>query len=271
MIAIDRSYLDISARIQKVEDNRLPSFQINPLTSFTPIPWDQCGYGLGGSWSDPCGYEFDNSYDFQNWCNRNRFDAPIGYGQIDFSINRLLYISAGDYGIGFGLRVGNVFASGQLTVVQVERNGVATNSTQRSYVLAAVNRQSKNVVVEYIVGSDECYLGNGMDFPLATSGTMVVNTQADYDRLTGKNWTNAPEDIQRFNYAKNNLGVAYLGNVNSQVNYTIDRVAYRGPTAMVYVRKTIVVGGGVGSLTRPYFAFKLPKKVTGIKVIDVSN
>lgn len=269
MIAIDRSYLDISAKIQKVEDNRLPSFQINPLTTFTPIPWSPCGYGYGGGWSDPCGYGFDSPMEFQSWCERNRCDLPLGYNQIDFSVNRLFFISAGDYGLGFGLQIGDVFMSGSTAVVQVRRGGASNSRSQRSYVLASISKQTQNVMVEYLVNSDECYLGTGINFPMATAGTMVASSRQDYDRLTGKNLVGMPNSISEFDYTNANLGIAYLGRLNPGLGYVIDRVAYRGPTAMIYVKKSLS-SGGVINFTQPYFAFRLPKKVTGIKVIDAS-
>ena len=269
MIAVDRSYLDINAKIQKVENNQLPSFQINPLTTFTPMPWDQCGYGYGGRWSDPCGFGFDSPYDFQNWCGQNRLDYP-SFGQINFNLNRLVFISAGDYGLGYGIQIGDVFLSGQETVVQVRRNGVQLASSQRSYLLLSLGKQSRSYVVEYLINGQDCYVDGGAYLPFRSMGAWISTSSRDIERLALANAQTMPQSISGFDYAKGNLGVVFLGEQPPHVSYSVDRVAYRGSTAVVYVKKSVVVSG-LGSKTLPYFAFRFDKKIRAVKVVDVST
>lgn len=266
MIAIDRSYLDINAKIQKVEDNRLPSIQLNPLTSFTPMPWDQCGYGIGGLWNDPCGFGFDSPYDFRNWCNQNRLDYPI-YGSIDFNLNRLVFISAGDYGLGYGIQIGDVFLSGEETIVQVRRNEVRLAPTQRSYLLLSLGRGSKKYTVEYLVNGQDCYVDSGPYLPFRAAGAWVATGAKDFDRLAIAG-SPMPTSISGFDYTKGNLGVVFLGEQAPHVTYKVDRVAYRGATAVVYVKKSVIVSG-LASSTLPYFAFKFDKKIRTVKVVEM--
>ena len=266
MIAIDRTYLDLGAKFQRVEDNTLPSYQIGPMTTVTPLPWDPCGYGYGGGWSDPCGFAFDSSNEFQNWCDQNRFDAPFQTGQIDFRQNRLVFISAGDWGLGFGLQIGDVFLQGSETVVQVRRSGQSQATDKRSYLLLSMSKQSQKYSVEYLVSGQDCFLDQGQGLPLQKTTTSVFQSQKEWDRAaTGS--IDAPKSISSFDYSKSNLGVVYSPDMQPNVSYAIDRVAYRGSTAMVYMRKS-VSSVAIGS-RMPYFLFKFDKKVRAVKVIEM--
>ena len=266
MIAVDRTYLDLSAKFQRVEDNSLPSYQIGPMTTYTPLPWDPCGYGYGGGWSDPCGFGFDSPNEFQTWCDQNRFDSPYQTGQIDFRQNRLVFISAGDYGLGFGLQIGDVFLQGSETIVQVRRSGQSQAPDKRSYLLVSMTRQSKKYSVEYLVPGNECFVDQGQGLPFQTATTRVFQSLREWDRATDS-WANAPRSISSFDYGKSNMGVIYDPAVSPNVSYAIDRVAYRGSTAMVYMKKA-VTSLAVGP-KMPYFILKFDKKVRNIKVVEL--
>jgi PrcB C-terminal len=266
MIAIDRTLLDLSARFTKTEDNSLPSYSIAPGVTYTQLPWNPCGYGYGGSWSDPCGYGFDSPYEFESWCNQNNFDSPYQTGQIDFRQNRLVFISAGDYGLGYSLQIGDIFIRGGETVVQVRRNGRAT-STQRSYLLVSLGRESKKYNVEYLVSGNDCFVEQGRLLPLRQPGAWVFTSQRDWDRMQVDNGVFTPDSISKFDYAKSNLGIVYMGELPNSVSCSIDRVAYRGQTAMVYMRK--IVSSNLISRNVPYFVLKFDRKVRNIKVVDL--
>ena len=266
MIAVDRTYLDLGAKFQRVEDNALPSYQIGPLTTVTPLPWDPCGYGYGGGWSDPCGFGFDSPNEFQSWCDQNRFDSPFQTGQIDFRQNRLVFISAGDWGLGFGLQIGDIFLQGGETVVQVRRNGQSQAADKRSYLLLSMGRQTKKYNVEYLVSGQECFLDQGLGLPLLRTATTVFQSQKEWERgASGP--IDTPKSISSFDFGKSNLGVVYNPEMPANISYTIDRVAYRGSTAMVYMRKS-VSSLGVG-MKMPYFLFKFDKRIRAVKVIEM--
>ncbi|MBS1727987.1 MAG: protease complex subunit PrcB family protein [Armatimonadetes bacterium] len=265
MIAIDRGYLDLSAKFQKVESTALPSYQINPLTTFTPLPWSPCGYGIGGSWNDPCGFGFDTPYEFQNWCQRNRFDYP-SYDAIDFSINRLVLVSAGDYGLGFRLQIGDVFISGGETIIQVHRSSTAIASGQRSYALLALSRQTQKYTVEYVVDGSECYLDSGTFLPFPSAGAWICSNSRDLERLAPGNVV-LPNSFGGFDFTRGSLGIVFLGQQQPHVNYSVAGVAYRGTVAYVYVKKTVIVAG-LANPTSPYFAFRFDKRIRSVKVVD---
>jgi hypothetical protein len=267
MIAIDRTYLDLSARFTKTQDNSLPSFQIAPGVTYTQLPWNPCGYGYGGSWSDPCGYGFDSSYEFQNWCSQNNFDFPSQYSQMDFRQNRLVFISAGDYGLGFSLQIGDIFLRGGETIVQVSRNGRSTSTSQRSYLLVGLGRESKRYTVEYLVNGNECYVDRGRYLPLQKPGSWVFSSQKDWQKVDLNNGVVTPPSIANFDYSKSNMGVVYLGEQPPSVSYSIDRVAYRGQTAVVYMKKVVssnLINGNV-----PYFVLKFDRKIRNINVLEM--
>ncbi|MEI8281447.1 MAG: protease complex subunit PrcB family protein [Armatimonadota bacterium] len=267
MIAVDRTYLDLSARFQRIEDNSLPSFQVGPTSTFTPVPWDPCGYGYGGSWTDPCGFGFDTSGEFLDWCNQNRFDAPYQTGQIDFRQNRLVLISAGDYGIGFGLQIGDIFLQGSETIVQVRRNGQSSAPTQRSYVLLSMSRQSKRYSVEYLVSGSDCFVEQGRFLPMQRSGSFVFQNQKEWQKVEFGDANLTPRSINGFDYSKSNLGVVYMGELAPSISYAIDRVAYRGQTAMVYMRKSVSTNLIQGN--SPYYLLRFDKKIRAIKVVEM--
>ena len=266
MIAIERTLLDLSAKFQRVEDNSLPSYQINPLTSITFLPWNPCGYGYGGDWSDPCGYGFDSPYDFQSWYRQNNFDNPIQTGQIDWQQNRLVFISGGDYGLGYSLQVGDIFLRGGETIVQVTRGGLSTNSTQRSYVLLSLAREHKKYTVEYVVNGNDCYVDAGRNLPLANSGAWVLQSQKDWDQMS-RAGARVPDSISNFDYTKNRMGLINMGLQPANVSYKIDRVAYRGQTAMVYMKKAVMNLGF--NMNEPYFVLKFDRKIRSIKVVEL--
>ncbi len=267
MIAIDRTYLDLDAKFQRVEDNSLPSYQINPLTTITPLPWDPCGYGYGGSWSDPCGFGFDNPNDFQSWCDQNRFDARYQTGQIDFRQNRLVLISGGDYGLGYGLQIGDIFLQGNETIVEVRRNGQTVASNQRSYLLLSMGRQTKKYSVEYLVSGNDCFLDQGRILPVQRSGAWIFQNEKEWEKVEIGDGTRTPRSISGFDYAKSNLGIVYLGEIQPSISYKIDRVAYRGQAAIVYLRKS--VSTGLINRNAPYFVFKFDKKIRNVKVVEM--
>jgi hypothetical protein len=267
MIAIDRTYLDLSARFTKTEDNSLPSFSIAPGVTYTQLPWNPCGYGYGGSWSDPCGFGFDSPYEFQSWCNQNSFDIPYLNGQMDFRQNRLVVVSAGDYGLGFSLQIGDIFLRGGETIVQVSRNGRSQSTTQRSYLMVALGRESKKYTVEYLVSGSECFVEQGRGLPLKNAGAWVFSNQRDWAKVDLSNGEKVPNFIANFDYTKSNMGVVYLGEQPPSVSYAIDRVAYRGQTAMVYMKKIVssnLINGNV-----PYYVLKFDRKIRDIKVLDL--
>ena len=242
MIAVDRTYLDLSAKFQRVEDNTLPSYQIGPMTTYTQLPWDPCGYGYGGGWSDPCGFGFDSPNEFQNWCDQNRFDSPYQTGQIDFRQNRLVFISAGDYGLGFGLQIGDIFLQGSETIVQVRRSGLSQSPDKRSYLLVSMTRQSKKYSVEYLVSGNDCFLDQGRILPVQRAGSWIFQNQKEWDKIEIGDGTRTPRSISGFDYAKSNMGVVYLGEISPNISYSIDRVAYRGQAAIVYLKKSVSTG-----------------------------
>jgi hypothetical protein len=266
MIAVERTLLDLSAKFQRVEDNSLPSYQVNPLTSITFLPWNPCGYGYGGDWSDPCGYGFDSPYDFQSWYRQNNFDNPIQTGQIDWQQNRLVFISGGDYGLGYSLQVGDIFLRGGETIVQVTRGGLSTNSTQRSYVLLSLAREHKKYTVEYVVNGNDCYVDAGRNLPLANSGAWVLQSQKDWDQMS-RAGARVPDSISNFDYIKNRMGLINMGLQPANVSYKIDRVAYRGQTAMVYMKKAVMNLGF--NMNEPYFVLKFDRKIRSIKVVEL--
>ena len=270
MIAIDRAYLDINAKIQKVEANRLPSISLNPLTTFIPMPWNPCGYGIGGSWVDPVGFGFDSFNEFQGWCQQNQFGYPSEFGNIDFSVNRLVLVSAGDFGLGFGIQIGDVFMNSGETIIQVQRTNVQISPSQRSYLLLAMGRQTKKYSVEYLVSAQDCYLDSGPVLPFRTRGAWVATGAKDLSSLSAADGSQLPQPLVGFDYTKANLGIVFLGELQPHVNYSVDRVAYRGSTAVVYIKKSVVVSG-LANPTYPYFAFRFDKKVRNIKVVDMTN
>jgi PrcB C-terminal len=267
MIAIDRTLLDLSARFTKTEDNSLPSYTIAPGVTYTQLPWNPCGYGYGGTWSDPCGYGFDSPYEFESWCNQNNFDTPFQTGQIDFRQNRLVFVSAGDYGLGFGIQIGDIFVRGGETVVQVRRNGKASSSTQRSYLLVSLGRESKKYTVEYLVSGNDCFVDQGRLLPMQKTGAFVFQNQRDLEKSLVDNGTRIPNSIATFDYSVSNMGIVYLGEQPGSVSYTIDRVAYRGQTAMVYMKR--IVSSNFINMNAPYFIFKFDRKIRSIKVVDL--
>ena len=267
MIAVDRTYLDLSAKFQRVEDNTLPSYQIGPMTTYTQLPWDPCGYGYGGGWSDPCGFGFDSPNEFQNWCDQNRFDSPYQTGQIDFRQNRLVFISAGDYGLGFGLQIGDIFLQGSETIVQVRRSGLSQSADKRSYLLVSMTRQSKKYSVEYLVSGNDCFLDQGRILPVQRAGSWIFQNQKEWDKIEIGDGTRTPRSISGFDYAKSNLGVVYLGEISPNISYSIDRVAYRGQAAIVYLKKS--VSTGLINMNVPYFVFKFDKKIRNVKVVEM--
>jgi hypothetical protein len=266
MIAVDRVYANFKASIQKIEDNSLPSFQIGPMTTFTPLPWSPCGYGYGGSWNDPCGYGFDSPGEFQSWCNQNNFDSPYQTGQIDFNQNRLVFVSAGDYGMGYSLQIGDIFIQGAETIVQVSRNG-QSSSDKRSYLLLALGRNTKKYNVEYLVSSNECFVERGQFLPIQRSGAWVFQSQKDWNKTLFDNGVATPASISQFEYSKGNMGVVYLGQMSPTTAVSVTKVAYRGQTAVVYMKKS--TSSIPSNSSFPYFVFKLDKKVKNIKIVDL--
>lgn len=268
MIAIDRNYLDISVKFQKVVDNTNPNtVQLNPFTSVTFLPWNPCGYGYGGGWTDPYCYGFDNPYEYSNWCTRNNI-SPSNLGLVDFGQNRLVFISAGDYGLGYGIQIGDVFLSGGETVVQVRRNGVQVQSTQRSFVMISMSRQTKNVNVEYLVNNQECYYDSGILLPVKQSGSWVFQNRKELEKIVDMDREyGSTKAIDKFDFKNQNLGVISVPEQRPDVRVTVDRVAYRGNVAHVYMKRT--KSGGLMNGNVPYFALKLDRKVRSIKVIEM--
>lgn len=266
MIAVDRAKLDFVLKVQRVEDNSLPSYQIAPGVTFTPLPWSPCGYGYGGYWSDPCGFGFDSPYEFQNWCNQNNFENPYLTGQMNYQQNRLVFISGGDYGLGYSLQIGDIFLSGGETIVQVSRNGRSSVTTQRSYLLLSLVRESKKYTVEYMVSGSECFVEQGRYLPVRQAGSWVFQSQRDWERVVVDNGTSVSQSISNFDYTKSNMGVIYPGELPPNVSYSIDRVAYRGQTAMVYLKKTI--SSNLINKNSPYYVLKFDRKIRNIKVVD---
>ena len=267
MIAIDRTKLDLGVKFQKVEDNSLPSFQVNPLTSITFLPWNPCGYGYGGYWSDPCGFGFDTPNDFQSWCSQNSFDTSILTGTIDFRQNRLVFIGGGDYGLGFSLQIGDIFVRGGEAIIQMRRVQQQIDSNQRPYMLLALPRDSKKVTVEYVLTGPECYVDSGMALPLQRPGSWIFQSQAEWEEALFDNGARSPQSINSFDYAKSNIGVVYLGQLQPNILYAIDRVALRGQSATVYLKKSV---SSIGTaLNAPYFVFKFDKKVRNLRVVEL--
>ena len=267
MIAIDRTMLDLSARFTKTEDNSLPSYSIAPGVTYTQLPWNPCGYGYGGSWSDPCGYGFDSPFEFQSWCNQNNFDIPYQTGNIDFRQNRLVFVSGGDYGLGFSLQIGDIFLRGGETIVQVSRNGRSSSSTQRSYLLVALGRETKKYTVEYLVNGNDCFVEQGRLLPLQKPGSFIFQSQRELEKSLVDNGTRVPNAMANFDYTKSNMGVVYMGEQPASVSYSIDRVAYRGQTAIVYMKK--IVSSNLINMNVPYYIFKFDRKIRSLKVIDL--
>jgi hypothetical protein len=268
MIAIDRGYLDLSVKFQKVVDSTNPNtIQLNPLTSVTFLPWNPCGYGYGGGWTDPYCYGFDNPYEYGNWCNQNNI-TPFNLGGLDFTLNRLVFISAGDYGLGYGIQIGDVLVNAGETVVQVRRNGTQVQSTQRSFVLISMSRQTKKVNVEYLVNSQECYVDSGILLPVKQAGSWVFQSRRELDAVVDmQKEYSSTKAIDKFDYKNQNLGVIVVPEQRADVRVTVDRIAYRGSVAYVYMKRT--KSGGLMNGNVPYFALKLDKKVRSIKVVEM--
>lgn len=268
MIAIDRSYLDIQAKIDRVENNQPTSYQLNPLTTISFLPWNPCGYGYGGTWNDPCGYGFDSPYAFQNWCQQNRIDYP-NFGQIDFNQSQLVFLSAGDFGLGWGIQVGDIFSRGGETVIQVRRGNTRLEANQRGFTLVSLSKGTGRFSVEYLVSGDDCYLDGGAYLPVRSANAWIVSSSKDLDRIGG-GYSDWSKSISGFDYSKGNLGLVCLGELPPHMIVAVDRVAYRGSVAYVYIKKSMKIAG-LASSTSPYFAFQFDRKIRGIKVVDLSQ
>jgi hypothetical protein len=269
MIAIDQTKLDLRVAFNKIQDTSYSggAYRPDPLTSITFLPWNPCGYGYGGNWSDPCGFAFDTPDQFQNWCDQNNFDTSIVTGNIDFRQNRLVFIGGGDYGKGYGLQIGDIFVRGGETIVQMRRTQVQQGSSTRPYALLSLPRDKKRVSVEYLLSGSDCYAGQGLALPLQRQVASVFQSNTEWEKALYDNGARVPQAINGFDYTKSNLGVVYFGEIQSNVNYAVDRVALRGQSVTVYIKKS--VSPFATATNAPYFLFKFDKKVRNIKVVEL--
>ena len=269
MIAIDQTKLDLRVAFNKTQDVSSPggAYHTDPLTSIAFLPWNPCGFGYGGNWSDPCGFAFDTPDQFQSWCSRNNFDTSIFTGTIDFRQSQLVFIGGGDYGMGYGLQVGDIFVRGGETIIQMRRTQSQQSLNARPYALLSVPRDTKKVSVEYLLSGSECYVGEGRALPLQRQIATVFQSYTEWERALFNNGAVTPQSITGFDYAKANLGVIYFGELQPNINYTVNSVALRGQSATVYVKKSV---SSIGTaMNAPYFLFKFDKKVRNVKVVEI--
>ena len=268
MIAVDRAKLDLRVSITKAVDTTPTGvYHPDPLTSITFLPWNPCGYGYGGNWADPCGFGFDNPNDFQVWCDRNNFDPSMVTGTINFNQSRLVFVGGGDYGLGFSLQIGEIFTRAGETTIQIRRGESQSRANTRPYVLVSVPRDTSRFNVEYLLSGSECYVGAGRALPLRQGGAFIYQNAKDWEKSTVENGAQTPSTISDFDYTKSNLGVVYCGELQPNINYSIDRVASRGQTAVVYLKKSI--SSVATPMNAPYFVLRFDKKVRNIKVVEL--
>ncbi|HLO97004.1 MAG TPA: protease complex subunit PrcB family protein [Fimbriimonas sp.] len=266
MFAIERTYLDVAAKFQQVQGNAsLPSYQIGPLTTITPLPWSPCGYGFGGGWSDPCGFGFGSPYEFQNWCGTNGIDFPLNYGQPNWGSNRLFFLSGGDYGLGYGLQIGSIFISGTETIVQVTRGIRTPDQSSRGYAMVSLARNVQRIQVEFVVPTPETYIGAGRG--QISRPNSILRKADDAASLLRATQVDQGVDLRSFDFNRDSLAVVQPAAPKIGFTHKILRVAYRGNQAIVYTTYEAAVHkvGDVASLQK-FFLLKLPKKIRNVRV-----
>ena len=120
--------------------------------------------------------------------------------------------------------------------------------------------------MEYLVNGNDCFVEQGRYLPLQKPGSWVFANQKEWAQVDQSNRDKTPASISNFDYSKSNMGVVYLGELSPNVSYSIDRVAYRGQTAMVYMKKT--VSSNLINMNVPYYVLKFDRKIRNIKVMD---
>jgi hypothetical protein len=123
------------------------------------------------------------------------------------------------------------------------------------------------VSVEYLLSGSDCYAGQGLALPLQRQVASVFQSNTEWEKALYDNGARVPQAINGFDYTKSNLGVVYFGEIQSNVNYAVDRVALRGQSVTVYIKKS--VSPFATATNAPYFLFKFDKKVRNIKVVEL--
>lgn len=265
-IAIERTYLDISAKFTKVQDNSAGSYAVGPYTTITPLPWSPCGYGYGGTWNDPCGFGFGSPYEFQNWCDRNSIGYPLNMGSVNWTNNQLFFISGGNFGLGFGLQIGNIFSIGNETVVQVQRGTPLPDRSQRTYTMVTLPRNLRNIQVEFLPQASETYIGAG--YGAMRSNSLVLQREADLMGALSSARLDPGVNVQQFDFKDANLAVVQPPQVKTGFAPKLLKVAYRGNQAVAYFTgeaKPTTLGSAAPVPPR-FFLLKLNKKVRSVRI-----
>jgi hypothetical protein len=270
-VAVDRSYLDFNLKVIKVQTPP-PSkwIQTGPLSSFlpNPCPWTPCFDGYGGDWSAPCGYLFDDWYGFDQWGVRNNLNYNRQMPGINWRNQRLVCVSAGQFGLGFDINVLGVQLRGNVGVVQLSRKtrSRTTRDQRIPFTTFAVQREIQQIQVEIVEDRSTSFIYQG-DFQQYESslvpqvGNYLMTSSRHAQNVLGGLYTQFGNEIQKFDYRRGQLVIVNPGVVRGVFQF--EGVIYRGNQAVCQFSQ---LNTRDTSAKRPFYCVRIESGISAITI-----